>query len=105
MSLSELYLYEDNCTVADVLMAYYGVDNVKDLIVEILSESNIDVLYYWAVSNDMAPSDIFNLIENHLEDIAHFNVISDYNNVTGYPECCLSIEKIPLFMEWALDAA
>jgi len=97
MTLNELHNLEHNHTVADILMSYCGVQNTNDLINELIQDCPSDLLGYWATDNEMSYSDMFNLIEAHLYDPAKFFIAKENDN---HNECYLSINRVPLFMDW-----
>ena len=100
MDLQTLHSFENNTSVATILSAYYDVISKFDLF-DAMEEDSIGMLGYWALINNMSSSEIFDLIDCSLNNVAKFKVIGSND---GCPDCELDLGGgVVLKFDWMLD--
>lgn len=92
MDFATLKSFENNTLVGTILRTFFEVDSNKDLLNDLEDEG---ILYYWAVLNDMSPSEMFDLIDCSLMNNAKFKLVNRDSS-----ELYLGDVKLPL--NWAL---
>lgn len=71
MNIETLHDFEKNTTVGVILSSFYNVVSKNDLLNSIEDDVN-GMFGYWAYTNNLSPSELFDLIDYKLNDTASF---------------------------------
>lgn len=107
MNLTDLHNFENNCTVGEILCAYYNTD--RNGLINSLEDDVDGMLGYWADLNNIVPSELVYAIDGGMDEIVNangttkFSVLNEVGSGGGWPECELTIMGYKLPMDWVID--
>lgn len=100
-TLADLYSFEKNATVDEVLSAYFECDSNK--LMHTIAEDELDTIKCWAEDTGISVADLIDWIDASLRYPAKFRIIKE-SNAFGLPWCSLDLDAgIVLQMDWEVE--